>query len=171
MADYGNADVLVVGCGNVLFGDDGFGPAVAEQLQQRSDLPPGVQVVNVGLGVRDVLFTIALSEHRPSRIVVVDAVDEGRRPGEVVVRDVRDIPEREIGDLSMHLLPTSHLLRELHYTCGIAMSVVSVQAHDLPQEVAPGLSDVVRAAVPTACDKILEVLRAARPAGSALAEP
>jgi len=159
MADYGNADVLVVGCGNVLFGDDGFGPAVAERLEQRRDLPSRACVVNAGLGVRDVLFTIAVSERRPKLIVVVDAVDEGRRPGEVMVRDVEEIPEREIGDLSMHLLPTSHLLRELHDACGVAMKVVSVQTHYLPDQVSPGLSDAVKGAVPLACEKILDLLR------------
>ncbi len=162
MGDYWNAEILVLGCGNVLFGDDGFGPAVAECLEERSRLPPRACVLNVGLGVRDVLFTIALSEHRPKLIIVVDAVDEGRCPGEVMVRDVEEIPPCQIGDLSLHLLPTSHLLRELHDRCGVAMKVVSVQTHYLPDEVAPGLSQVVKGAIPLACERILDVLRSRR---------
>lgn len=160
MIDFQIADALVVGCGNILFGDDGFGPAVAESLQARHDLPPGVRVLNAGLGIRDVLFTIALSERRPRLIVVVDAVNEGGCPGDVTVRDIEQIPPPQVGDLSMHLLPTSHLLRELHDHCGVEMKVVSVQAAYLPGEVAPGLSEVIRDAVPVAEGKILALLRA-----------
>jgi hydrogenase maturation protease len=39
---------VIIGCvGNVLRGDDGFGPAVAEQL---TDLPEGAEVVETGIG-------------------------------------------------------------------------------------------------------------------------
>ena len=159
MAEYWNADILVLGCGNVLFGDDGFGPAVADYLHDRGDLPPGTSVINAGLSVRDVLFTIALGERRPRVIILVDAVDASRRPGEVFERDVREIVACKVRDSSMHLHPTSHLLRELHDTCGVAVRIVSVQVHHIPDEVAPGLSDVVRCAVPTAGEKILDLVR------------
>ncbi len=52
----------------------------------------------------------------------------------------------------MHLLPTSSLLRELRDACGVAVTIISVQVQDIPQEVRPGLSEAVRRAVPAACD-------------------
>ena len=42
--------VLVAGVGNVLRRDDGFGIVVAERLAQRDDLPPGVRVIETGIG-------------------------------------------------------------------------------------------------------------------------
>ena len=33
--------VLILGCGNVLMGDDGFGPAVVEQLDTTTPVYPG----------------------------------------------------------------------------------------------------------------------------------
>ncbi len=155
--------MLVLGCGNVLFGDDGFGPAVAKRLAGSPELPADVCVVDAGIGSRGILFTIALSNSRPERIVVVDAVDAGRTPGEVFEIGVADIPERKIDDFSMHQLPTSNLLRELDELCGVVVTIVAVQVRDIPESVRPGLSDVVRDAVPVACRKVLERCAEGRP--------
>jgi hydrogenase maturation protease len=68
---------VLVGCvGNVLRGDDGFGPAVAERLS----LPPGARVVETGIG------GIALLQELMAGwdgLVLVDAVDLGAEPGTV----------------------------------------------------------------------------------------
>jgi hydrogenase maturation protease len=68
---------VLVGCvGNVLRGDDGFGPAVAERLS----LPAGARVVETGIG------GIALLQELMDGwdgLVLVDAVDQGARPGTV----------------------------------------------------------------------------------------
>jgi hypothetical protein len=34
--------VLIFGCGNILWGDDGFGPAVIQRLKERYRLPADV---------------------------------------------------------------------------------------------------------------------------------
>jgi coenzyme F420 hydrogenase subunit delta len=158
MTQYWKADLLVVGCGNVLFGDDGFGPAVVDELARRGDLPPNTCVINAGLSVRDLLFTIALGESRPRLIVLVDAVDTGLCPGEIVERDVDEIPGAPGCHFSMHLHPTSALLRELRDVCGVAVKVVSAQVQRIPAVVSPGLSDAVRRAVPAAETRILQIL-------------
>ena len=71
--------VLVIGLGNPLRGDDGVGPRLVEELARR-EMPPGVQVLDggaVGLGLLD------LVEGR-ERVIVVDAAEMGRKPGEFV---------------------------------------------------------------------------------------
>lgn len=68
---------VLVGCvGNVLRGDDGFGPAVAERLS----LPTGAKVVETGIG------GIALLQELMAGwdgLVLVDAMDSGEAPGTV----------------------------------------------------------------------------------------
>ena len=81
--EYASRRVLILGVGNVLFGDDGFGPAVAEYLQKNVKLPDDMYVMDVGIGAGDILFNIALSQTRPKKIIVLDAVDVKRKPGEV----------------------------------------------------------------------------------------
>ena len=159
MTDYWNKEILVLGCGNVLFGDDGFGPAVVEYLQENFEIPQEVYVMNAGLSVREILFNMVLSDKRPKTIIIVDAVDVGRTPGEIFELDITDIPEKKIDDFSMHQLPTSNLLRELESMCGVNVRIVSVQIQNIPDEVSPGLSKVIRDSIPTACEKILSAIK------------
>ena len=75
------ARVLILGVGNLLFGDDGFGPAVADTLLRNYLIPEDIYVMDVGTGVRKLLFTLTLSEDRPEEIVIVDAVDWDHEKG------------------------------------------------------------------------------------------
>ncbi len=153
--DYCRCSTLVLGCGNELFGDDGFGPAVAGLLGRRPDLPGSMAVLDAGTGVRQVLFDLLLSPVRPRRIVVVDAVDLGREPGEVWRIGAEELPEAKCDDFSMHQLPTSNLLRELAGLAGVEVSCLVAQVAGLPSEVKPGLSAPARRAAARAAEMIL----------------
>jgi len=158
LMDYCRCETLVLGCGNVLFGDDGFGPAVAGELCRRPDLPDSVVVLDVGTGVRRVLFNVVLSPVRPRRIIVVDAVDMGRRPGEVWTMGADELPGAKCDDFSLHQLPTSNLLRELRELAGVEVRCVVVQVAGVPAEVAPGLTRAVARAVGPAVRRVLEAV-------------
>jgi len=157
--DYCRCETLVLGCGNELFGDDGFGCAVARRLWRSSKLPDGVLAMDVGTSARQVLFDVVLSDVRPKRVVVVDAVDMGRAPGEVWRIGADELPAVKCDDFSMHQLPTSNLLRELNDLAGIDVGCVVAQVAGLPAEVAPGLSPPVQRAVEEAADMILRDMR------------
>jgi coenzyme F420 hydrogenase subunit delta len=154
--DYCACDTLVLGCGNELFGDDGFGPAVARRLGQSAGLLRSALAMDVGTSVREVLFNVILSRVRPQRIVVVDAVDMGRQPGDVWTIPARDLPQVQCDDFSMHQLPTSNLLRELSELGGVDVTCVVAQVSGIPPEVRPGLSAPVERAVEYAVSMILE---------------
>ena len=70
--------VLVVGVGNVLRRDDGFGIVVAQRLEALDDLPPGVRVTETGIAgvglVQDLMDGY-------DALVIVDAVSRGGAPG------------------------------------------------------------------------------------------
>ena len=68
-------DVVVLGCGNILFGDDGFGTQVAEHLEREDLIPSHVSVINAGTGVREILFDLVISNRRPKKVIIIDAVD------------------------------------------------------------------------------------------------
>ncbi len=154
--EYCSCETLVLGCGNELFGDDGFGPAVARRLRHTPELPRLMFAMDVGTSVRKVLFNVVLSPVRPQKIVVVDAVDMGRRPGEVWTIEARNLPEIKCDDFSMHQLPTSNLLHELNDLAGVDVTCVVAQVAELPSEVRPGLSAPVRHAVEQAVEMILK---------------
>jgi coenzyme F420 hydrogenase subunit delta len=148
------ARVLILGVGNVLFGDDGFGPAVSETILQDYAIPDDIYVMDVGTGVRKLLFTLILGDSLPNEIVIVDAVDWGHRIGEVKVISANELPVTKIDDFSLHQVPTSNMLRELQDQCQVKVSVVVCDVGILPQRIEPGLSPETAQAVQTASWKI-----------------
>ncbi len=76
---------LVVGIGNVLRGDDGFGVEVARRLQARPHVAARAKVIEVGIGgihlVQELMDGYDL-------LVIVDAVDRGGDPGRLYVLEL-----------------------------------------------------------------------------------
>jgi coenzyme F420 hydrogenase subunit delta len=155
MPEYKGKSIVIFGCGNVLFGDDGFGPAVIEELEKKYKIPENVCVINAGLSVRELLFNITLDEQRPDTIIIVDAVDFGRPFGEIFEIDLEELPENKIDDFSMHQIPTSNLLRELRDLCKVDVRILSCQVEKIPEEVEPGLSKTLEEKVGEMC-KLIE---------------
>lgn len=155
--DYCKCRTLILGCGNILFGDDGFGPNVVERLNKKYRLPPDTVAINAASGVRVFLFDIILSEKKPERIIIVDAVDTGRIPGEVFEISLEKIPEKKLDDFSVHQLPTSNLLKELSDLCGIKIKVIAAQIENIPETANMKLTKTLRAAIPKACKTILKI--------------
>lgn len=156
MLEYKNKSVIIFGCGNILFGDDGLGPAVVEELKRSYTIPEHVSVFNAGTSIRELLFNFVLDEKRPKTIIIVDAVDFGRTPGEIFEIDLDELPENKIDDFSMHQVPTSNLLRELRDFCDVDVKILSCQVEKIPELVEPGLSDTLKVKIPKMCELIVE---------------
>jgi len=152
LPDFCKKSILVLGCGNTLFGDDGFGCAVIDYVEKHYNVPDNVGLLDVGTGVRKLLFTLCLSPIRPSKLIIIDAIDAGRAPGDVFEIDPADIPVAKLDDFSLHQIPTSNLLRELQESCGIEVRVLACQTGLLPEQAYEGLSDAVSRAVPAAAE-------------------
>lgn len=148
------ARVLILGVGNVLFGDDGFGPAVVEALLKDYAIPEDIYAMDVGTGVRKLLFTLILGDSFPNEIVIVDAVDWGDQIGNVKVISADQLPAKKIDDFSLHQIPTSNMLRELQDQCQVKVNVVVCDVGELSQRIEPGLTFLTAQAVHTACRKI-----------------
>ena len=157
--DIPDKNVLVFGCGNILLSDDGFGPRVAEELLKNYHLPGNVGVINAGTGVRNILFDIALSEKKPEKIIIIDAIDAGKTPGEIFELPIDEIPEKKIDDFSMHQLPTSNLLKELKDLCKVDVIIIACQVENIPTEVSTTISNKLIDAIPEACKRINELIK------------
>lgn len=163
LPDFCRKPTLVLGIGNLLFGDDGFGCAVVDYLEKHHTVPDSVCLLDAGTGVRKLLFTLCLSPVRPRRLLIMDAIDGGRSPGELFELDPSEIPPVKLDDFSMHQLPTSNLLRELQESCGVEVRVLACQTGPLPDEISPGLSPPIQAAVSQAVEWLMsEYLRGDR---------
>jgi coenzyme F420 hydrogenase subunit delta len=148
--------VLVIGCGNILFGDDGFGPEAIKYLKKNFQIPENVELVNAGTGIRNILFDIVLAEKKPDKIIIIDAIDAGKKPGDIFEIEIEDIPKNKIDDFSMHQLPTSNLLKELKEHCKVNIKIYSCQVKNIPKSVSTGLSKRLLDAVPKICEIIFK---------------
>jgi len=157
LPEYVKKRVLILGVGNILFGDDGFGPAVADYLLKSCKIPDDVYVMDVGIGAGDVLFTVALSQKKPKKIIVLDAVDVKRKLGDIFELSIDDLPENKITDFSMHLFPSTNLLKELRDQMKVEVVILACQAERIPDAVSPGLSDSVKGALPKAAEMALKL--------------
>lgn len=84
------APTVLLGIGNVLWADEGFGPRVVERIRNRDDLawPDGVEIVDGGT---QGLYLLPLVQEA-QRMIVFDAVDFGRPPGDMVILRNDEIP-------------------------------------------------------------------------------
>lgn len=79
----------MVGCGNLLRGDDGVGPVLVRHLWERG-VPGGAKLVDGGTAGMDVAFQM----RGAARVVIVDACATGAPPGTVY-----RVPGEELADL------------------------------------------------------------------------
>jgi hydrogenase maturation protease len=165
--------ILVAGVGNVLRADDGFGPAVAHRLEAM-DLPDGVHVVETGIG--GIALVQELQEGWDA-LIVVDTVDLGRTPGNVMLIDPEVVDVAALGVAERHdLLADMHLATPervlmLSKALGVLpdhVLMVGCQPVD-PHGVGEEMSPPVAAAVDVAVNEIVrhvEHLLAAEPVGT-----
>jgi len=150
---------VIVGCvGNVLRGDDGFGPAVAERL---TGLPEGSEVVETGIGGIALLQELLAG---CEGLVLIDAVDRGERPGTVflIEPEVRD--GEHVADV--HLANPERVLTMAKAMGALPERVLIVGCQPAEvDELERGLSPAVEGAVEVAAARVEEAVR------SWLAEP
>lgn len=150
--------ILVVGVGNILQGDDGFGVEVARRLAARPQ-PDGVHIEETGIaGIALVQELMAGYD----ACLVIDAVDHGRPPGTVmvIVPDIIDVhamePDQRHDLLAdMHLATPSRALMVAN-AVGVLPAktfIVGCQPLDI-ERLEIGLSPVVQAAVQVAVAEV-----------------
>lgn len=142
--------ILVLGIGNELCGDDGFGPAVAQEFSRFA--APEVEIKNGA--VRGLSLAWLMEDHEI--VFVADVVKGIGEPGEVRRLEMNEVACDDIY-LSLHELGLSQTVRfmkaaKLHVPKIIVIGV-------LPERIVFGethLSDTVAAAVPLAAKMIQE---------------
>jgi len=72
------ADVLILGVGNMLLGDEGIGVHVIRELEKKK-LPGNIELMDAGTA----LFSILHLLKKRKKIVVIDAARGGKRPGTI----------------------------------------------------------------------------------------
>jgi coenzyme F420 hydrogenase subunit delta len=149
--------ILVLGCGNILFGDDGFGPAVADYLLNNFKIPEYACVINAGTSENEILFDISLSDEKPRQIIIVDSVKRNKKPGEVFNLSIDELLLKKTYDFSFHLGPTADLLKGLRDQCRVDIIILACEPENIPDAVKPGLSRTIQEIVPKVSQLICDI--------------
>jgi hydrogenase maturation protease len=137
---YPTAPVLVLGLGNCLIEDEGIGVAAIEYLHKHYDMTDDVELLDggtSGMGLLDDLRS-------RNTVIVLDAVNTGAQPGELVVLVNEQVPAFFRSKVSPHQLALSDVLAVLTLTDEQPnnISVIGVEPVSLKTRI--GLSDQVR---------------------------
>ena len=136
-------EIVIAGCGNPLFADDGFGPAVIEELK-KVFLPGNVKAVDAGTAGPHFLFNM-LDPGKTRKLIVIDIVDFGSVPGKTKIMKFKEISPGMIRDAVPGGISDS--LKTIKKS--IEIIVIGCQPEKSPgPEMEIGLSGEVRKAVP-----------------------
>ena len=146
-------EIVIVGCGNPLFADDGFGPAVAEEMQKLS-LPDNVKVEDGGLGAPHFIFTL-LDPEVTKRLIIVDIADFGAEPGSIAKFRVEDLPPGSYRDA--HSWDLTEPLERIKDQ--IDITVIGCQPKRVTDpDMEIGISDEVSQAIPRTVRIVLDMI-------------
>lgn len=102
---------LIVGVGNPLLGDEAVGWHIIENLSQMA-MPADVRILDCGCD----LLNIASCIDRPRRIIVIDAIRVGGKPGQIHTFDFDELDAIQTRRSSAHQLQIVDALRLLKQT-------------------------------------------------------
>lgn len=106
LSGHPRGQLVIIGCGNLLRGDDAVGPILVRHLWEAGP-PAGVTLVDGGTAGMDVAFKMRGAR----RVIIVDAAATGAAPGTVYRvpgEELEDLPS--LDGLHMHQFRWDHAL-------------------------------------------------------------
>lgn len=151
------AKVLVLGIGNVLWADEGFGVRCVERLSENWKFSDDVQVLDGGT---QGLYLLPFLEEAEI-LVVFDAVDYGLAPGTMKIVENEDVPSfMGAKKMSLHQTGFQDVIAtaQLMGYCPETLLLIGCQPEEL-EDYGGGLRDVVSAQIDPAIEIALQRLR------------
>jgi len=140
---------LVLGIGNVLWADEGFGVRAVEAFHDAYELPEAVELLDGGTQGMNLLEPVV--SH--GAVLVFDAIDFGLEPGSLKVLRNREVPAWAGTKMSLHQQSFQELLAiaDLQGRFPPKLTLIGVQPERLA-DFGGSLSDCVRERLPLAVE-------------------
>ena len=140
-------NITVLGIGNIVLGDEGFGVRAMEHLQQTSEYADDVEFLDGGtLGMELLPFITGID-----RLLIIDAVRGGGKPGDIYIFRGDEVDAHFADKLSAHEIGIQDVLTALKLTGREIPEVVVVGAEPLCLDAGTNLSPVMIKALPGVC--------------------
>ena len=144
-------NILILGLGNILLGDEGVGVRVIEQLLSRP-LPDEIEVIDGGTAGYELINFFEGKE----KVIIVDAVKTNDTPGSVYKLDLALVQEDETVQLSLHQIGLKNVFKMASLMdLNPEVTLVGIVPKDY-QDYNIGLSDEVEKAIPLAIETVLK---------------
>ena len=149
------ADVTILGVGNVILRDEGFGVRTAEYLDAHYDFPESVQVVDGGtLGIELTQYVTGTK-----KLLVIDSINGGQEPGTRFHFHNDDIMAHFQDKLSAHEVGIQDVLALLTVTGRKIPEVVVLGAQPYDLEAGVELSPEMKKLLPLIAQEAIDVLK------------
>ncbi|RJR54354.1 MAG: hydrogenase maturation protease [Desulfobacteraceae bacterium] len=146
--------VVILGIGNTLFRDEGFGIHVIRRLQELFDFPEEVSIVDGGVLGMNLLGVISEAKH----LIVVDVIRNHGKPGDLYRLSGEQIPSRIRAKNSLHQVDFLEALTLCEAIDGIPETVIlGAEPQDidtLEMELTPVLQEKVDAVLAMVLDEM-----------------
>lgn len=149
-------DTLILGVGNLLYGDDGLGVTAVQALQQRDDLPPEVVVWDGGTEGYGLIPV--MTAYR--RVILVDAVPMNQPAGTIrrfTWEEVKPIANERTLSLHQSDLTDALVLADTLNSLPPEVVIYGVQPHNRGWD--QPLSTAVQDALPALLDALMNEVR------------
>jgi hydrogenase maturation protease len=151
-----NSQLLILGIGNILWADEGFGVRCVEALNAAYEF--GDEVTVMDGGTQGLYLLPYLEDAR--RLIVFDAVDYGMKPGEMVIAKDDEVPRfMGVKKMSLHQTGFQEVIAcaSLSDKLPESMVLIGVQPEQL-EDFGGSLRDSVKAQIPQAIQIALELM-------------
>lgn len=147
-------NIVVLGVGNLLMGDEGVGVHTLARLEQRYDFPQNVHCVDGGTSTHELLGDLENLDH----LIVIDAVSAGLAPAGLLRLEDAAVPAAFTTKLSPHQVGIADLLATLTFLGRAPKHVVLLGCEPVMLSLDLQLSPLVAARVPELCAQVLTEL-------------
>lgn len=150
-----NKKVLILGIGNILLGDEGFGVRAVEYLQENYSWPENIELLDGG--TRGLLLLADLMEK--DLVIILDIVTGGEKPGTMYLMENNDL------DRSLTIRASAHQssINDVLVSCGLAGHSPDVLVFGFePFEFSKlnvSLSSQAQEKLPSFCENVVAELR------------
>ncbi len=148
-------EVTILGIGNVILRDEGFGVRVAEYLDKHYEFPESVQIVDGGtLGIELTQYVTGTE-----KLLVIDSINGGAEPGTTFRFHNDDVMEHFQDKLSAHEVGIQDVLGLLTVTGHKIPDVVVIGVQPYDVEAGVELSDGMMELLPQMVEQALSELK------------
>jgi hydrogenase maturation protease len=139
-------NILVLGVGNLLLGDEGAGIHVIRELEKKS-LPKGILLLDGGTGGYELIRFFKGMK----KVIIIDAIKADEKPGTIVRLTLKDITPYRYKSLSVHQNGLLELLQKVKdmrqapeiILYGIVIKEIKQYGLNLSGEIKPSIAKLI----------------------------